>query len=352
MYSVTRLYPHDTSFQWNKEISPMPRSIQFRAFGGPEVLEIVEVECPAPKSDEVLVRVKALGLNYTDALRRRDPSFGNPSLPASLGYEAAGIVAAVGKDIAHVKVGDAVNVLPVFDISRYATYGEMAVVPGRAIIRQPEGLSFEQGASIWAMFLTLYSAISDDAGIIPGEHVVVTAASSSVGIAAIQLLNLKGAVPVAFTRTREKQQKLLDAGARHVVAYREVDAVEEIMRITDGSGIRVIFDSVGGDFLATLMQMAAVNGLIYVFGASGGDQASFPLATYIRKMLTLKGWTPRKDLFLDDESLARAVAFISEAVRSGKLTPALDRVFDFTEIVAAHRYLESGRQFGKIVVRV
>ena len=330
----------------------MPRSIQFREFGGPEVLEIVEVDRPVPGDDEVLIAVKALGLNFTDALRRRDPSFSKPHLPASMGYEAAGIVEAVGRNVTHVTVGDPVNLIPAFDINQYASYGEMVLAPGRVVVRQPEGLSFEQGASIWVMFLTLYSAIFDDAGIASGEPVVITAASSSVGIAAIQLLNLLGAVPIALTRTSTKRQKLLGVGARHVVAYQESDAVEEVMKITEGRGARVVFDSVGGDLLATLTKLTAPNGLIYLFGASGDHQAALPLIDYIKKMLTLKGWTPARELFLDEARLGQAVAFLSDALRSGKLVPAIDRVFDFDDIVEAHRYLESGRQFGKIVVKV
>ena len=330
----------------------MPRSVQFREFGGPEVLKIVEVDRPVPKDDEVLINVKALGLNFSDVLTRRDPLFRSGGLPASLGYEASGIVDAVGRNVAHVKVGDAVNIVPAFDFKQYTAYGEMMLAPGRAVVRQPEGLSFEQGASIWVTFLTLYDGILDDAGIAAGEHVVITAASSSVGMAAIQLLNLLGAVPIALTRTSTKRQKLLDAGAKHVIAYQESDAVEEVMKLTEGRGVRVVFDSVGGDLLPTLTRMTFTNGIIYVFGASGGQQASLPLIDYIRKMLTLKGWSPRKYLFLDDARLGQAVAFISDAINSGKLTPAIDRVFDFDDIVEAHRYLESAQQFGKIVVRV
>ena len=124
------------------------------------------------------------------------------------------------------------------------------------------------------------------------------------------------------------------------------------MRITGGRCVRVMFDSVGGDLLPILAKAISPNGLIYVFGASGGEHATIPLIDYIKRMLTLKGWTPRKDPLLDDARLGEAVTFISDSMRSGMLVPVIDRVFDFEYIVEAHRYLESAQQFGKIVVRV
>ena len=329
----------------------MPRVIQFSEFGGPEVLRFHEVETPSPKDNELVIEVRAIGLNQSDAMMRSGILGGGVTLPSRLGHDAAGIVTAVGKNIAHVRVGDAVDTLPAFSPSEYGVYGEVALVPGHAVVKQPAGLTFEEGASIWTMFLTAYDALIGDADLQPGEPVLITAASSSVGLAAIQLANLVGAVPIALTRTSEKRQKLLDAGAKVVVPYDEVDLHEEVMNITGQKGVRIAFDPVGGELLPRLMGLMPWQGTLYLYGALGGASTTIPVVDAILQKLTIKAWTLGGRLG-DPVALKSAVEFLSAALEQNKLTPCVDRIFAFDEIVESHRYLESGRQFGKIVVSV
>ena len=147
----------------------MSRTIRFAKAGGPEVLEFVEVQVPAPGPNEVRIKVKAIGINRAEAMWRVD-DYIEPvkKFPAGLGYEAAGSVDAVGKDVSGFAVGDDVNVIPSFSLNDYATYGEVILVPDHAVVRQPKALSFTEAASIWMMFVTAYGALIEDAKVTRG----------------------------------------------------------------------------------------------------------------------------------------------------------------------------------------
>src|SRR5471032_1465515 len=222
----------------------MTRSILFSKAGDPEVLEFVDTPLRALAANEVHIKVKAIGINRAESMWRTDVYIEPVSFPAGLGYEAAGIVDAVGSEVTGIAVGDAVSVIPSFSMNQYFAYGEVVTLPSYATVKHPTSLSFAQAASVWMMFMTAYGALIEDARIGKGDVVLIPAASSSVGLAAIQITNYAGATPVALTRTSAKKQQLLDAGAAHVIATDEVDLVQEVMRITAGQGARVAFDPV------------------------------------------------------------------------------------------------------------
>src|ERR1700730_2997878 len=224
----------------------MSRTIKFTKVGGPAVLEFVETAVPAPDPAEVRIKVKAIGINRAESMWRQDDYIESVKFPAGLGYEAAGVVDAVGRGVAGISVGDAVNVIPSFSMNQYTTYGEVILVPDYAVVPHPKSLSFAEAASIWMMFVTAYGALIEDAKVARGDFVIIPAASSSVGLAAIQIANYAGATTIALTRTSEKKKRLLEAGATHVIATNEQDMVAEVMRITNGKGARVAFDPVGG----------------------------------------------------------------------------------------------------------
>jgi NADPH:quinone reductase-like Zn-dependent oxidoreductase len=329
----------------------LPRHIEFSEFGEPEVLTFVEAEAGTPGPDEVLVRIRAIGLNRAEAMFRRNEYIFAPTLPAVLGSEAAGTVIAVGENVTHVSAGDSVNIVPGFPLGDYGIYGEIAIAPARAVIAKLPTLSFEEAASLWTMFLTAYGPLIEEAQIQAGEHVLISAASSSTGLAAIQLANLVGAIPIALTRTDAKRQKLLEAGAAHVVAYDEDDMVAEVMRMTDGRGASVAFDPVGGPLLPRLLKVMPWKGTIYLYGALGGDTMTIPVLEHLGQMATIRGWIVA-DLLADPDRMSAAITYIGQALEAGKLRPVIDSVFGFDEMVKAHRYLESAQQFGKIVVTV
>ena len=238
----------------------MSRTIKFAKAGGPDVLEFLETEVPAPGPAEVRIRVKAIGINRAESMWRTDMYIEPVKFPAGLGYEAAGLVDSVGRHVSGVAVGDEVNVIPSFSMNQYHTYGEVILVPDYAVVKHPKSLSFAEAASVWMMFVTAYGALIEDAKVTKGDFVLVPAASSSVGLAAIQIANYAGATSIALTRTSAKRKQLIAAGAAHVIATEEVDLVEEVMRITDGKGARVVFDPVGGPNFPKLISALAFQG--------------------------------------------------------------------------------------------
>jgi NADPH:quinone reductase-like Zn-dependent oxidoreductase len=329
----------------------MSRAIQFEKSGGPEVLKFVEREVPAPGPKELRIQVKAIGINRAESMWRNDAYIEPVKFPASLGYEAAGIVDALGKDVEGFAVGDLVNLMPSFSMNDYTTYAEVIIAPHSAVVKQPPSLSFVEAASIWMMFVTAYGALIEDARVTRGDFVVIPAASSSVGLAAIQLANYAGATSIALTRTSEKRGKLLDAGAAHVIATDEVDLVVEVKRITGGKGARVVFDPVGGPAFPKLISALSFQGTAYIYGALSEEITALPLLEMIAKMVTIKA----HNIWLTSGDKARqkaAVDFVLTGFAAGALRPIIDRVFKFDEMVEAHRYLEKNAQFGKIVVAV
>jgi NADPH:quinone reductase-like Zn-dependent oxidoreductase len=207
----------------------MSRTIQFAKAGGPEVLEFVEQQVRAPGPNEVRINVKAIGINRAEAMWRTDIYIEPVKFPAGLGYEAAGVVDAVGPGVSGIAVGDDVSVIPSFSMNQYSTYGEVIIAPDYAVVKHPKTLSYSDAASVWMMFVTAYGALIEDAKVTKGDFVIIPAASSSVGLAAIQIANYAGATTIALTRTSEKRGQLLEAGAAHVIATEESDLVQEVM---------------------------------------------------------------------------------------------------------------------------
>src|SRR6267378_2027556 len=330
----------------------MSRTIKFAKAGGPEVLEFVNKEVAAPGLAEVRIKVKAIGINRAESMWRNDKYIETPvTYPAGLGYEAAGTVDAVGRDVTGVAVGDAVSTIPAFSMNQYFTYGEVIIVPDYAVVKHPKLLSFTEAASIWMMFITAYGALVVDAQVKKGDFVIIPAASSSVGLAAIQIANYAGATPIALTRTSDKKKRLQAAGAAHVIATQEQDVVAEVMRITNGNGARVAFDPVGGRDFPKLISALANQGIVYIYGALSEGDTTIPVLEMIPKMPTIKGYNI--SLVTGDEARRKvAVEYIVKGLASGALKPVIDRTFKFDDMVEAHRYLEKSGQFGKIVVTV
>ncbi len=327
------------------------RIVRFHQTGGPEVLKIETVDVPSPSSGEVRIRVKALGLNRAEVMFRSGQYLEQPKFPARLGYEAAGIVESVGTGVEGLKVGDAVSTAPAFSLNQYGVYGELAVVPATAVMKHPPSLSWQQAAAVWMQYLTAYGALVGIADIKAGETVLIPAASSSVGIAASQIANMIGAIPIALTRSETKRRALMDLGFRHVIATDEQDLVAEVRKLTADQGARVVFDPVGGPTVAKLTAAMAQRGILFQYGALSAEPTPLPLMDVLGKSLTIRGYVLH-EITTDLSQLKRAEQFVVNGLSSGKLTPVIARTFSLDQIVEAHRYLESNTQIGKIVVTV
>jgi NADPH:quinone reductase-like Zn-dependent oxidoreductase len=325
--------------------------VRFHSFGGPEVLKIQEEPIPEPGKGEVRLNVKAIGLNRAEVMFRSGQYLETPVLPSKLGYEAAGVVAAVGPDVDKSWLGKKASTVPAFLLTQYGVYGEVAIVPASALAVYPENLTPEEGTSIWMQYLTAYGALITHAQISKGDFVIITAASSSVGIAAIEMVKAEGAISIATTRTSKKKAALVEVGATHVIATQEDDFLARVKEITGGKGARVIFDPIGGEGVELLARAAAVGGTIFEYGALALEPTPFPLFTALSKGLSVRGYTLREILSVP-KLRAKAEQYVFDQVKAGNFKPRVDRVFPFAEIVEAHRYMESNKQIGKIVVTV
>jgi NADPH:quinone reductase len=329
----------------------MSRIVRFHKTGGPQVLEIENIDLGAPGPGEVKIRVHALGLNRAEAMFRSGAYLEAPTFPARIGYEAAGDIEAVGSGVQGLSVGDAVSTIPAFSMNQYGVYGDTAIVPAHAVAKHPSKLSWLEAAAIWMQYLTAYGALVSLATITAGDAVIIPAASSSVGLAAIQIVNHLGGVSIAATRTRPKRAELLKAGAKHVIVTSEQDLAREVMAITAGRGAKISFDPVAGPALNDLAAAAAEQGTIFVYGALSPEPTPFPLFPALAKNLTLRGYT-LLSITSRPDALAKAKTFVIDNLASGALKPVIAKTFPLEQIVEAHRYLESNQQFGKIIVTV
>lgn len=329
----------------------MTRVVRFHLHGGPEVLRIEEIDLPSPAGGEVQIRVKALGLNRAETLLRKGTYIEPATFPSGLGLEAAGIVETVGDGVEGFAPGDAVSIVPPLSMVRWPAYGERANFPAELVVKHPPALGWEEAAAVWMSYLTAYGALIDIAALAQEEFVVVTAASSSVGLAAIQIANAVGAVPIAVTRSSAKRQALLEQGAAHVLASAEEDLGARLSDIAGAAGIRVVFDAVGGPIFEPLTAAMARGGILIEYGGLSAQPTPFPLFAVLSKTLTLRGYLVH-EVVSSPKRLCAAKAFITRGLESGALRPVIARTFAFEDIVAAHRFLESNEQMGKIVVTV
>ena len=333
------------------EIPSTARIVRFHKTGDADVLQLETLPTPEPAAGEVRLRVKAIGLNRAEVMFRRGQYLVQPQLPSLLGYEASGTVEAVGAGVESSLIGKTMSTVPAFPADKYGVYGEVAIVPAYALAAYPASLSYEQGTSIWMQYLTAYGALIQQGKLTKGDFVLIAAASSSVGIAAIEIAKAEGAISIATTRTSKKKAELLSLGANYVIATEEEDLVARVAEITGGKGTRIAFDPVGGKGLEAIAAAASASGLIFEYGALATEPTPYPLFAALSKHLTIKGYT-LFEVVADPEVFAKAKKYVFDHLQSGAFNPRIDKTFPLDQIVAAHRYMESNAQIGKIVVTV
>lgn len=329
----------------------MSRVVRLHQIGGPEVLKIEDISVPPPKTGEVQICAKAFGLNRAEVMFRTGQYVTEPQLPAILGYEVAGVVAAIGPGVEGFAAGDKVSVVPCFLLGEYGLHGELVNAPAFGVVKHPENLSWEEAAATWMMFVTAYGALVDIANVQKGDVVLIRAASSSVGLAAIQIVNMLGGVSVALTRGSSKRDTLLAAGARHVIATEEQDLVAEVMKITNGKGARIAFDPVGGPEVPKILEALSFLGIFFQYGALDARNVQAPVLALLGKDLTIRGYQ-LFEITRDLKRLEQAKRFVVDGLASGALKPVIAKKFRFEDIVEAYRFMESNTQVGKIVVTV
>lgn len=331
-------------------IAQPAKVIRFQQVGGPEVLQLESIEISPPAPTEVRLRVKAIGVNRIDAVFRMG-HFEKPVFPSKIGFEASGIVESIGSDVKHLNVGDAVSVVPGFSNRDYGTYGDLILVPAYTLQKIPGTLSFVEAASLWTSYLAAYGMLVDRVQLKAGQSVVINAASSGAGLAAIQMTNLLGGVSIALTTSEAKKAALIKAGAQHVVVTGSGDFSAEVLALTGGKGANVILDAVGGAQFASLVAAAAGRAKILAYGVLSYAPGTYPAAGVVFKMLTVEGYN-MGDLLMDQPKAQAGIEFIKSGVQSGKLTPTVGKTFPLEQAAESHRYLDANQHFGKVVLSV
>lgn len=328
----------------------MTRAIRFHEVGGPEKLLLEEIAIGAPGPGEVRIRVEAVGLNRAEAMYRAGNYPTKPALPSLIGYEGVGVITALGDGVADFALGQRVCVLPMIAQGDYGIWADEAIVPTRILLPAPDGMDPVHAAAIWMQYMTAY-AVYEVAHVGPNDAVIIPAASSSVGVAAIQLCNWAGAIPIAATRTSAKAAALKAVGAAHVIATEEEDLVERVMEITGGKGAACAFDPVGGPYVDTLAKALAPRGVLFIYGGLSGQPTPYPHWPMAFKGCSMRGWVA-SEIWNHPHRFKAAREKVLAGLALGKLEPVIAKVFNGLEsLPEANTFLESNQQIGKVVVR-
>src|SRR5215469_9473060 len=342
----------------------MAKIVRFHKLGGPEVLKIEDVPSREPAKGEVSLSVQAIGLNRAESMFMHGHYLELPKFPATLGYEASGIVTAIGANVDPSWLNKSVSTLPAFSMNQYGVLGNEVIVPARALAEYPSNLTPVEATSIWMQYLTPYGALVELGQVKKGEFMVITAASSSTGVAAIQIVKSEGGISIATTRTDTKRGELLALGADHVIVTNEEDVVARVKDITGGAGARIIFDPIAGPLLDKLAEVAAPGATIFEYGWLSGAPTPFPPVLAMQKALNIRGYWLAEitvpELLIghgsaglaDPQRLARAKSYVYNRVKSGQLKPKIAKTFPCEDVVQAYQYMESNEQVGKIVLTV
>ncbi|MGB3483415.1 MAG: zinc-dependent alcohol dehydrogenase family protein [Mycobacterium sp.] len=330
------------------------RRVEFTRLGGPEVLEVVPLQLPALPDGHVRVAIHVIGLNRFEALFRRDHYVIAPTLPATLGVEAVGTIVDTAPDVDGFAVGQRVAILPIQSPTvGTGTYATHADVPVEALVAVADDRSDEQEAATWMAGLQAYT-LATKVPIRSGDTVIVTAGTSSVGTALIQIARDFGATVIATTRTAARKPELRALGADHAIATDDEDLVAIVDSITAGRGASAVYDTVGGALLAELINATAPFGHVFCYGAQTSPdiraaRVDVPLVALDRKSI---GFVDLFELVESPDWLAAAKAYITDAGKRGALSVGVDRVLAFDDVQEAHRILETGRLAGKVLLSV
>jgi len=324
------------------------RAVVVRAPGGPEQLDLARVPAPELTSGAVEIEIKACALNRADLLQRRGHYPPPPGASEILGLECAGLVRSLAPDVAGIELGSRVMAL-----LAGGGYAERAVVSAGLVMPIPKGLSFVQAAAIPEAFLTASEALFTLGGVGPGHVVLIHAAASGVGTAALQLAKLVGARVIACASTPEKLEFLRSLGADVVVNHRLEDFAALSREHSGGRGVDVILDFVGGAYAERHQTCLADAGRWIVIGLLGGAQAKLDLGAVLRRRWQVLGLVMRSRALADKCAIVERFQsrFLPEFAR-GRLTPQIDRVYPWAEVRAAHERMEQNQNQGKIVLEV
>jgi len=324
------------------------RFINISEHGGPEVMEIKEGETPDPGKGEVLIRVHAAGVNRPDVMQRQGLYAPPRGASPILGLEVSGEVVATGNDVSAWSVADRVCAL-----TNGGGYAEYVAVPAGQCLPVPAGLPVEEAAALPETFFTVWANVFDRAGLKPGESFLVHGGSSGIGTAAIQMAKSLGSKVFTTAGSAEKCAACQSLGADVAVNYTEQDYVKVLKEATDGQGVDVILDMVGGDYVARNLELAAVDGRIASISFLRGSQVEIDMMQILRKRLTVTGSTLRPRSAEAKAGIAQKLrAQIWPLIESGEIKPLIAARFPLADVVESHKLMESSKHIGKIILMV
>jgi NADPH2:quinone reductase len=322
----------------------MAKAIRFTRTGGPEVLELVDVEVGEPGPGEARVRNHAIGLNYIDVYFRN--GLYPLDLPSGLGQEGAGVVEAVGPGVTHVKPGDRVA----YAARPNGAYSEVRVMPAAILVRLPDDISFETGAAMMLQGLTVQYLFRRTWKLEPGQTVLFHAAAGGVGLIACQWARAIGANLIGTVGSNEKAELAKAHGAAHVINYNTEDVVQRVLEITNGAKVPVVFDSVGKDTFTRSLDCLAPLGLMVSFGNSSGAVPPFSLSELVSRGSLFITRPTLQTYAATREDLEAMAADLFQMVSSGKVKIEINQRFPLAEAARAHTELEARRTTGKTIL--
>ncbi|MEI6719707.1 MAG: NAD(P)H-quinone oxidoreductase [Betaproteobacteria bacterium] len=324
------------------------RAIEIAKPGGPEVLTPAERALPQPKPHEILVKVAAAGVNRPDILQRMGLYAVPPDASDLPGLEIAGTVAAIGADVKMWKVGDAVCAL-----THGGGYAEYCVTPEVQALPVPKGLSMTEAASLPETFFTVYSNVFDRGALKAGEVFLVQGGSSGIGVTAIQVAAAMGHRVFATAGSDEKCAACVKLGAEKAFNYKTQDWAEELKKATDGKGVNVILDMVGGDYVPKELKSLAVDGRLVMIAFLGGMKAEVDLSVVMSKRLQITGSTLRPRTIEFKGEVAKSLRErVWPLIDAGKIKPVIYKTFPLAQAAEAHKLMETSQHIGKIVLTV
>jgi len=324
------------------------KAVEISQFGPPEVLKVVERPDPVPASGEILIDVAAAGVNRPDVIQRLGkypPPPGASDLP---GLEVAGVVAALGAGVRGWSIGD-----PICALLAGGGYAERAAVPHEQCLPIPDGLTAIQAAGIPETFFTVWTNVFQRGKLQAGETILIHGGTSGIGTTAIQLANAFGARVFATAGSDEKCEAARKLGVEHAFNYRTVDWVAEGKRVTDGRGVNVILDIVGGDYIARNLDLLSLEGRLLQVSFLKSAKAEVDFSVMMRKRLWITGSTLRPRTPVEKGVIARdLLAHVWPLLEQGTVAPVVHKVFPFAEAAAAHRLMEESTHIGKLILDV
>lgn len=318
------------------------------AGGAPDVLELAGAPTPAPGAGEVLIRVAFAGVNRPDILQRSGRYPPPPGASPLIGLEVSGEIVALGAGVTAWRVGERVCAL-----TNGGGYAQYAVAPAGQVLPIPAGLSLEQAAALPETFFTVWSNVFERGRLGAGESILVHGGSSGIGVTAIQMARARGATVYATAGSEQKVQACVALGASAAINYRSADFVAEIARLTDGRGVDVVLDMVGGEYIGRNLRCLAFDGRLVQIAFLQGSKAEVDWLALMVRRLTFTGSTLRPQSAAQKAAIADALRReIWPLVASGAIVPQIFRVFEFAQAAAAHELMESSQHIGKILLRV